>query len=229
VKDRFLEIYENHAEWFDRLVSREDHPGALLPAVLAVCPLEGARVVEFGAGTGRVTRLVSSRARRVHAFDGSLHMLLWASQYDLPNVTLAVADNRALPVRSASADVAIEGWSFSHMTDWHPDAWRAEAGKALDEMLRVVRPGGMAVCIETLGTGCETPTPPSAVLASYYEWLERERGFTRTWCRTDYLFESLAEAEELARPFFGDAIADGIAREKLVAVPECTGVWWQRK
>ena len=111
---------------------------------------------------------------------------------------------------------------------WHPDEWRTEAGKAIDEMLRVVRPGGTAVCIETLGTGYETPTPPSPVLAEYYAWLEGERGFTRTWCRTDYLFESLEEAVELARPFFGDELAERIAREKLVAVPECTGIWWKR-
>src|SRR5262245_50311327 len=93
VKDartHFQDIYDHHAQWFDRLVSREDRSGALLPAVLAVCPLDGARVVEFGAGTGRVTRLVAERARRVHAFDGSLHMIYWASQYELPNVTLAV-------------------------------------------------------------------------------------------------------------------------------------------
>jgi ubiquinone/menaquinone biosynthesis C-methylase UbiE len=226
--DLFQQIYSQRADWYARMVAREDQPGALLPAVLAVCPLDGARVVEFGAGTGRVTRLVASRARRVHAFDGSLHMLQWSARTKPSNVTLAVADNRSLPVRSGWADVAIEGWSFSHMTDWHPVSWRDEAGKAFDEMLRVLRPGGMAVVIESLGTGYETPTPPSPVLAEYYDWLERDRGFTRTWCRTDFLFESLEEAVSLARPFFGEAIADRIAREKLVALPECTGVWWRK-
>jgi ubiquinone/menaquinone biosynthesis C-methylase UbiE len=226
--DAFQKIYTERADWYDRMVSREDHAGRLLPAVLAICPLDGARVVEFGAGTGRVTRLIASRASCVRAFDGSSGMLAVARRLGLPNVTFGLADNRAVPVRGGWADVAIEGWSFSHATDWHPQSWREEAGKAFDEMLRVLRPGGTAVAIETLGTGYETPTPPSPVLAEYYEWLERERGFTRTWCRTDFLFESLEEAEELARGFFGHDIADHIAREKLLAVPECTGIWWRK-
>ena len=227
--DPFRRIYSEHADWYDRMVSREDHAGCLLPAILAVCPLDGARVVEFGAGTGRVTRLIATRARKVHAFDGSLHMLQWLARTRPANVTLAVADNRALPVRDGMADVAIEGWSFSHTTDWNQDSWRQEAGKSFDEMLRVLRPGGTAVAMETLGTGYETPTPPSPILTEYYDWLERERGFTRTWVRTDFLFESLEEAESLARPFFGAEIADRIAREKLLAVPECTGVWWRKR
>ena len=228
IPDSFRLIYAEHADWYDRLVSREDHAGNLLPAVLAVCPLEDARVVEFGAGTGRVTRLVATRARCVRAFDGSASMLHVARGLGLANVTFGVADNRALPVPSGWADVAIEGWSFSHTTDWHPDSWREEAGKSFDEMLRVLRPGGTAVAIETLGTGYETPTAPSPVLAEYYEWLERERGFARTWCRTDFLFESLEEAESLARPFFGNELANRIAREKLLALPECTGIWWRK-
>jgi ubiquinone/menaquinone biosynthesis C-methylase UbiE len=226
--DAFQQIYTERADWYDRMVSREDHAGRLLPAVLAVCALDGARVVEFGAGTGRVTRLIASRARCVRAFDQSSSMLGVARRLGLANVTFGVADNRAMPVRSGWADVAIEGWSFSHTTDWYPGSWREEAGRAFDEMLRVLRPGGMAVAIETLGTGYETPTPPSPVLAEYYDWLERERGFTRTWCRTDFLFESLEEAEDLARGFFGHEIADRIAREKLLAVPECTGIWWRK-
>jgi len=226
--DCFRQIYAEHADWYDHMVSREDHAKRLLPALLEVCPLGGARVVEFGAGTGRVTRLIASRARRVHAFDGSLHMLQFWARHRPSNVTQGVADNRALPVRSASADVAIEGWSFSHTTDWYPGSWAREAGKSIDEMLRVLRPGGMAVAIESLGTGFETPHPPSAILAEYYDWLETERGFTRTWCRTDYRFESVEEAESLARFFFGEELADRIAAERLTELPECTGIWWRR-
>ena len=40
------------------------------------------------------------------------------------------------------------------------------------------------------------------------------------------MFESLAEAEELARFFFGDDMADKVLEEKWVILPECTGIWW---
>ncbi|MBN1311052.1 MAG: hypothetical protein JXB30_06495 [Anaerolineae bacterium] len=41
-----------------------------------------------------------------------------------------------------------------------------------------------------------------------------------------YRFESLGEAEELPRFFFGEALADRVVQEELLVVPECTGVWW---
>jgi len=223
----FREIYAHRAAFYDRLVSQEDHAGCLLPAIEAIVRLDGARVVELGAGTGRVTRLVAPRAASVFAFDGSAHMIGYATALGLPNARFGVADSRALPVRSGVADLAIEGWSVSHMVDWHPATWREEAGKAVAELRRVLAPGGTAIAIETLGTGFTTPTPPSPELAEYYEWLEG-LGFTRTWCRTDYRFESVTEAETLARPFFGDALADRIARERITELPECTGIWWWR-
>ena len=48
--------------------------------------------------------------------------------------------------------------------------------------------------------------------------------FSRVRIRTGYRFESLAE--DLTRFFFGDALADRVAREGLVILPECTGIWW---
>jgi hypothetical protein len=50
--------------------------------------------------------------------------------------------------------------------------------------------------------------------------------FPRVRIRTDYRFESLAEAEDLMRLFFGDTLADRVASEGLVILPECTGIWW---
>ena len=50
--------------------------------------------------------------------------------------------------------------------------------------------------------------------------------FSRVRIRTDYRFESLAEAGDLTRFFFGDALAGRVAGEGLVTLPECTGMWW---
>jgi hypothetical protein len=83
----------------------------------------------------------------------------------------------------------------------------------------------MAMILETLGTGSETPSPPTHGLATYYAWLEEEHGFTRTWLRTDYKFATLDEADMLTRFFFGDELADRVRREALVILPECTGIW----
>jgi ubiquinone/menaquinone biosynthesis C-methylase UbiE len=130
---------------------------------------------------------------------------------------------------SESADFAIEGWSFAHATGWYPERWQAEISKAIEEMFRVLKPGGTAVIIETMGTGSEAPAPPNERLAAYYYWLENDLGFLYTWIRTDYKFDSVTQADELTRFFFGDELADRIVREGLIILPECTGIWWKHK
>lgn len=230
MSDHFQAIYARHADQYDRLVSREDYQGNILRALKTIRPLDALDVVEMGAGTGRLTRLLSPLVRSVRAYDASQHMLDMAAirlrALELTNCELVVSDHRNLPALSASADLAIEGWSFGHLAWWCAGSWREEIGKALAEMKRVLRPGGMAIIIETLGTGTETPQAPTPYLADFYSWLKTEHSFASTWIRTDYRFESLREAEELTRFFFGAELVDRVAQEGLIMLPECTGIWW---
>lgn len=227
----FEEIYAQHADLYDALVMREDYQGNILPALQAIRPLAGLDVIEFGAGTGRLTCLLAPIVKTIHAFDASEHMLDVAiarlCELGRDNWWADVADNRALPVADASADLSIQGWSFGHFCGWFPERWRYEIGRAVNEMLRVLRPEGVAVILETLGTGSETPQPPNDDLAAYYAWLEDDMGFSSTWIRTDYRFESLEEAETLTRFFFGDELAEAVVQNNWVILPECTGVWWR--
>ncbi len=227
----FKEIYSRHADSYDRMVDCEDFQGNLPRALNAIRSLVGLDVVEFGAGTGRVTRLLSPFARTISAFDVSPSMLVVAARrlrlLGIDNAQLAVADNRALPVACASADLAIEGWSFGHATGWYPHTWREEIGQMLSEMRRVLRPGGTLILIETLGTGNRIPEPPSEALAEFYTWLETDHHCSSAWIRTDYRFESVEEATSLVGFFFGEALADRVAAERLVELPECTGLWWR--
>ena len=228
----FEEIYARHADRYDALVEHEDHQGHLLPALGEIAPLAGAQVVEFGAGSGRLTRLLAPIAAHVRAYDASAHMLGVAEAHlratGLSNWDLGVADNKRLPVADAAADIAIAGWSFGHAVDWFPATWPTEIGAAVDEMERVLRRGGTAIILETMTTGSETPVPPTAGLAAYYGWLETERGFQTRTIRTDFCFESLDEAERLTRLFFGDELADKVRRERWLVLPENTGIWWRQ-
>lgn len=230
--DHFQTIYRQHANLYEALIAREDYQQRLLPAIAAVCSQEEAQVVEMGVGTGRLTRLLAPVARSIVGFDASRHMLEEArrqlSRTGCHNVSLAVADNRHVPIRSGCAHLAIEGWSLGHLTGWYPDTWRVEIKRAVDEMLRLVMPGGTAIILETLGAGREDPYPPATALAEFYEYLEYERGFSRTWLRTDYQFQSLSEAETLTRFFFGGELAQRVVDEKWVVLPECTGLWWRQ-
>jgi len=220
----FKQVYATQAEQYERLVAREDVDGNILKALRAIRPLERVDVVEFGAGTGRLTCMLAPLVQSIHAYDESAAMLAVAEGKlrvgGWANWQTAVADHRTIPLPDHCADMAIEGWAFAHFVGWHPDSWRTEANKALAEMERLLRPGGVMILLETLGTGFETPTPPEH-LRPFYHWLEAEHHFQHTWIRTDYQFTSQAEAEELLNFFFGPEWA---ARAQT-RFPECTGIW----
>ena len=229
--DFFKDIYACKAAAYETMVSYEDYQGNILQALREILPLEGSDVVELGAGTGRLTTMLAQMVGSIKAFDSSAHMLSVATEkmmaLGLANWETVVADNRQLPVADASADLAVAGWSLAHSVGWYPDTWRTEIQAALNEMSRTLRSGGTLLLFETLGTGFTEPTPPTPGLAEFYQWLETERGFTRRWIRTDYQFESAAQAAALTRFFFGDELAQQILEKDWAILPECTGIWFK--
>jgi ubiquinone/menaquinone biosynthesis C-methylase UbiE len=223
------EIYQSYARQYQRLVGREDYQNNILSAINRILPLDGLDVIELGAGTGRLTCLLAPQVRSILALDISAAMLEVAGerlQVDgRRNGFLTVADHRTLPAASRSFDLAISGWSIAYLVSWSQTPnWRAELDRALSEMKRVLRPGGKIVLLETLGTGFEIPTPPET-LRDYFAAL-KSAGFEDGWIRTDYRFDTLQEAQELARFFFGDQLAKQVLQKKWLVLPECTGIWW---
>ncbi|MFT4047807.1 MAG: class I SAM-dependent methyltransferase [Solimonas sp.] len=231
MSEHFKRIYESQAVRYDLLVSREDYLGNLLPAIERLATLPGSTVVELGAGSGRLTRLLAPHVKHIHAYDASPHMLEIAraklDALGIANVDLTTADNKCLSAPDGEADIAIAGWSFGHCCDWFPDTWKDEVAAALNELARVLRPNGTAIILETLGTGSDFPSPPTELLASYYTWLEEEKGFSSKPIRTDYRFASAQEARELFGFFFGKDFLAHIDISTAV-IPECTGIWWRQ-
>jgi ubiquinone/menaquinone biosynthesis C-methylase UbiE len=223
-------LYTDHADSYELLVSHEDYQGFLLRAIEKLQPLTGSIAAEFGCGTGRVSGLLADRVQRLHAFDLTRSMLRVAQQKKIQpgweHLTFVQADSRAMPVCAAWAYFAIEGWAFLHIAVNHPESWRSQLGRALDEMKRVVRPGGKLILIETLGTG-QTEPNPAAKYREVYDWLEKERGFQPVAIRTDYLFETMDQIREVVIPLFGEKMLDVlIPSDAGIVVPECTGLWW---
>ncbi len=224
---KHFEIYARRAKTYQRLVAREDKDGLLLPAILEVAPPAPLDVVELGAGTGRLTCLLAPEASRIAAFDLSPSMLAVArgrlEAMGAKRWVLAMADHRALPVADSSADLVVAGWTVFHAAEPFTDGGEAVAA-VVGEISRVLRPGGCAVLIESLGTGETSPSPPTDIVA-YLDALETVHGFEKRWVRTDYRFESPEEAEELVRFFFGEELAARVRAEGAVELPECTGLW----
>lgn len=68
-------IYQQQADQYDLLVTREDYQHNIFPALNQLIPLDQRVVVELGAGTGRLTCMLAPVVQYIYAFDGSQHML----------------------------------------------------------------------------------------------------------------------------------------------------------
>ena len=227
-----LQIYEKQPAKYDLLVSREDYEGNLLSTLREITPLPGMAVVEFGAGSGRVTRLLAPEVGTIAAFDSSRPMLGEAArrlaELGLSNWRLDAADHRRVPAPTGAADFAVSGWSICCLAVYSATNWENEVDAGLREMGRVTKHGGTIIIIETLGTGFREPRPPDPLIP-YYARLA-ERGFRSRWIRTDYCFRNRAEAMDLTTFFFGDGpVASLQDIENGCVLPECTGIWWKLK
>jgi ubiquinone/menaquinone biosynthesis C-methylase UbiE len=221
-------VYSRQADMYEQLILKEDYRANLPLELEKISNFSGLDVLELGAGTGRLTRWLARQSARITALDISQHMLkkaagvLWPQYRDL--VTLAAGNHLHLPVRGASTDMVISGWSLCYLVSWHPEKWRALIDQAMSEIKRVLRSGGKIILIETQGTGSKSPDPPENLIP-YYRYLE-ESGFKTTWLRTDYRFDSMQEAHEITRLFFGEEMLPKIEAQPRPILPECTGIWW---
>ena len=230
MSERQRQIYQNDGDRYEALIAREDYQGNIEKALDEIVKVDGLDVLDLGAGTGRLALMLAPRAKSMRAFDASEEMLrVCRDKFEakgLTNWQVDVADHRSIPVEDHSADLIVSGWSVSYLAVWNPDSWKIELEKWLGEMKRVLRPGSFIVLFESLTTGSETPVK-LAHLKDYYPWLEAV-GFQNKWIRTDYEFESVDEAEELSRFFFGDELGDAVRKNNWVILPECTGVYWKQ-
>jgi ubiquinone/menaquinone biosynthesis C-methylase UbiE len=230
MSDQQRKIYQSEGDRYEALVSREDYQGNIPSAIDEIIRVDSLDVFDLGAGTGRLTLLLAPRAKSIRAFDASAEMLrvcrerLIAS--GLSNWQVDVADHRQLPVEDHSVDLVVSGWSVSYLAVWNRENGGTELDQWLTEMKRVLRKDGMIILFESLGTGNESPIRLEHV-ESTYQWLDAN-GFQSKWIRTDYQFESVEEATDLAGFFFGAEMADRIRENGLVILPECTGVWWRK-
>jgi SAM-dependent methyltransferase len=100
----------------------------------------GARWLEVACGAGMIARELSERVGSVHGVDLTPAMVergrAEASSAGLENVEFSLGDATALEFDAASFDGAITRFSFHHIP---------APQRALEEMARVVRPGGWVV------------------------------------------------------------------------------------
>jgi ubiquinone/menaquinone biosynthesis C-methylase UbiE len=224
-------VYKEQADQYESLISREDYQNHIYQTLTEICDFTEKDMVDLGAGTGRLARMFAPYTKSVTALDQSAAMLevieKKISLIEQRSYQSIVADLRKLPLDDDCADIVTAGWSVCYVGSRNVENWKENVHQVIGEAKRLVRPGGTIIILETLGTGNETPVKPD-FLEPYYEVLEQEYHFQQRWIRTDYRFDSVNEAEELSRFFFGDALADQVRDKQTRIVPECTGIWWLR-
>jgi len=121
-------IFDPVAAAYDRL--RPAYPAEMYDALeqLSEMSLQGARVVEGGAGTGIATEGLAARGARVLAVDVSLAMV---RHHRVP-ASAVVGRAERLPARDGSVDL------LCYATSWH---W-VPFDQGVAEAVRVLRPGG---------------------------------------------------------------------------------------
>ena len=127
----------------------------------------GMRVVEIGCGSGNIACWVAEQvgpSGSVVGIDNSAEQVAQARRQaktrGLSNIEFQVADAYSPRLPEGSFDVAYCRLVLMHL---------AEPRRALEQMRRLVRPGGRVVC-EEMDLGVWLCDPPSEAMARFYEW-----------------------------------------------------------
>jgi SAM-dependent methyltransferase len=122
--------YELAPDLWDRLAAAEP----VAPELLADLPADGARVLDVGAGSGRLTAALAPRAASLVAIEPSPPLRRLLAQR-FPCVKVIAGVGHRLPLRSGWADLVVSCATFGPHAPLGGDA-------VLGELERCVRPGG---------------------------------------------------------------------------------------
>jgi len=124
-----------HAEEYDRYAQVQKRVAARLLQLLPAPVAPGAMVLEVGTGTGEVARrLLTASPDTALVVSDLAHGMTTHAAASLGGVLAADADAEALPFRDGSFDLVLSSSVYQ---------WLNDLPAALDEVARVLRPGGL--------------------------------------------------------------------------------------
>ena len=87
----YEKIFRKEAQQYQGLVSREDYEGSILPALQEICDFNGSTIVDTGAGTGRLMKLLVPLAQTKECSMGQFALAWLINQ---PGVTSPIVGPR---------------------------------------------------------------------------------------------------------------------------------------
>ncbi len=131
----------------------------------ALPDINGRVVLDLGCGIGRITRTITKRGGRAIGLDTSLGMLKRArSAMNDTTVLLMQASAGHLPLGTGAIDVVIASYVLQHILD------DAVFALVIQELARVLNPGGLAVMID--GIGEHHHYPANSIVTVIRTWKE---------------------------------------------------------
>lgn len=198
-------IYREAPGIFDAFGRAEDPDGLIVRRVRELAGLEGKRILEIGAGTGRYSREWANHAAQVVALEPN-PKLLAVGRKARPELSWVVGQGERLPFRDYSLDGVLATWVLAYL---RPEA----CGRVLQEARRVLR-GGAIWLVENHWTGAFQELRGRAGLGGEpgVERLLKDHGFrVAEVVETELRFPSAAEAQRLLGTLCGPAVAERLA------------------
>ena len=160
-----------------RLGDAIDPDRRVLEALERIVPLSGRRIADVGTGIGHYPMLLARRTGRTYGIESEPALLAEArrraSASHQPNIRILEGDLRSLPLRDAAVDIVLTNLI-------EPDD---RSGPAIDEALRVLRPGGRLVAIGYYGRDDVAALLEPEVVAHARDATQRRSGW---WLRNGF-------------------------------------------
>jgi ubiquinone/menaquinone biosynthesis C-methylase UbiE len=221
------EIYDRFASQYDELIRFEDHHRNLDTFINSI--ITGNTVLELGSGTGRVTKMYIERVKQAICVDRSMHMIEKAKinlDAYTSKITFQCMDVKNIRQLDVKADCIIEGWALGHSVIDEANRIDSFVNEMTTALFEKLNPNGQLIFIETLGTNTEEVHIPDESLKKFYQILEDTYGMKRHVVRTDYMFDTIEDAQRILSFFFGEQMKNRI---KDRFIKEYTGVWVRKK
>ena len=143
-RKRVADEFARQAGNFDRWAAKADDPGRF---ATALGEARRGKLLDVACGPGVVTAALAPEASSVTGFDATEAMLEKArarcAGAGLGNVAFRAGDAENLPFKDAEFDSVVTRLAIHHF---------AAPQRALDEMFRVLRPGGTAVIVDVISS-----------------------------------------------------------------------------
>ena len=147
VDPRWFESFFESDEWLQLATTRDAARTEEEVAFVAAQIPPGARILDLACGTGRIAIPLARRGFGIAGLDIAERVLAVA-RAEAPELDFRQGDMRELPWEDGSFDAAINMWTaFGYFET------QAEDERVLDEVARVLRPGGVFIIDTVNQTG----------------------------------------------------------------------------